>query len=65
METTYDVYRRRYLVGNSSHREAAEVEAEADAAEDAAEAELPEHIQALKQQLAKAEAELAEAEART
>lgn len=60
METTYDVYRRRYLVEDSSSHEAAEVE-ETDPLEFA----LREQIRALKQQLAIAEAELAAAEAKT
>lgn len=58
METTYDTYRRRYTVEDSSPREPAEVEAESDPVE----AALREQVRALKQQLAVLEAELAEAE---
>jgi len=55
METTYDIYRRRYLVEDSSN-EAAELES------DPMETALREHIHVLRQQLAIAEAELAAAE---
>lgn len=56
METTYDTYRRRYLVEDSSQCEPAEIEA------DPIEAALRDQIRALKQQLATAEAALEAAE---